>query len=313
LVVLVGCKAVFGLDDPRTRDGGSVGDSRIADAQPDAPPACTNGVRDNLESDIDCGPGCNPCITGKKCGAAGDCEVDSCIDSVCRLPRDCKELHQLEPAVPDGAYAIDTGGTSGNVTTFCDMTTDGGGWTLAGKVDGQPSMANVWLVSSQNVPDLTTTTIGTNSFACFDAVALAVNRASEVRLTNAARDRWVRWALPAGRTATTFWRHNAGQAVIDASATSGVTVTRSTGTTSGCNQNAFGINPLATHGGGYPYTSYNAAGNTQQGDACMTVGVTTTYVDGFAQNGNGYDAPDDETTWPNNAISQPVHVAVWLR
>jgi len=305
---------MFGLDDPRLAvDGGGDGQIDTPDARPDATPACSNGIRDDLETDIDCGPGCDPCGNGKRCTAATDCMVASCIGNACRLPYDCDELHQLQPALGDGAYAIDVGGTTGAVTTFCDMTTDGGGWTLVGKVDGRQDMANVWLVSSQNVASLSTATIAGNAFSCIDAVALAVGRASEVRLSNSARDRWVRWSLPAGRTLATFWRHSTGQNTIEAGAISTVTVQRWSGQTNMCHQNNYGINPLATHGGGYPYTSYNSAGNTQGGDGCMTVGVTTVSSNGFSQNGNGFDAPADETGWPNNAFNQPVHVAVWLR
>jgi hypothetical protein len=36
-------------------------------------------------------------------------------------------------------------------------------------------------------------------------------------------------------------------------------------------------------------------------------------VDGYSQNGNGYDAPPNETNWPNSNINVPAHVAVWLR
>jgi hypothetical protein len=290
-------------------------DGGVSDSggMPDATPACSNGVQDNLESDIDCGSGCAPCGNGKRCTTSSNCAADSCIGNVCRLAHDCKELHQIQPALGDGAYTIDVGGTTGAVTTFCDMTTDGGGWTLVGKIDGRHSIANMWLVSSQNVASLTTATIVSDAVSCIDAVPLAVDRASDVRLSNSARDRWVRWPLPAGRTAETFWRHSAGQTTIAASGAAAVAVQRWTGQTNTCQQNRYGINPIAAHGGAFPYTSYNTIGNTQGGDACMSVGVTTVSINGFSQNGNGFDAPDDEAGWPNNAINQPVHVAVWLR
>ncbi len=45
----------------------------------------------------------------------------------------CKTLHAAEPSLPSGAYWIDPDGTGGGSASFrawCDMATDGGGWTL---------------------------------------------------------------------------------------------------------------------------------------------------------------------------------------
>ena len=308
---------MLGLDEPQrvTDGGGSGGDTQgpTVDGRPDVPPACSNGSQDNLETDIDCGPGCDPCGAGKKCTMGTDCAVASCINSVCRLPYDCNELHQLQPALGDGAYAIDIGGTTGAVTTYCDMTTDGGGWTLVGKVDGRHDMANTWLVSSQNVASLTTAAISENTFSCVDAVALAVGRASQVRISNATRDRWIRWPLPAGRTLATFWRQSSGHNAIENAGTSGVTVMRWSGQMNNCQQNVYGINPFVNHGGGYPYTAYNGVGNTQPNDGCVTVGVSTVSINGFTQNGNGFDAPEADNDWPNGELNRPPHLAVWLR
>ncbi len=45
----------------------------------------------------------------------------------------CAALHAAQPALPDGDYSIDPDGAGGNApfTVRCDMTTAGGGWTLA--------------------------------------------------------------------------------------------------------------------------------------------------------------------------------------
>jgi hypothetical protein len=44
----------------------------------------------------------------------------------------CLEIHTNEPSAPSGVYSIDPDGAAGDppVAVVCDMTTEGGGWTL---------------------------------------------------------------------------------------------------------------------------------------------------------------------------------------
>jgi hypothetical protein len=46
--------------------------------------------------------------------------------------KNCNEILQNNPGSPDGVYTIDPDGSGTNTAfnCFCDMTTDGGGWTL---------------------------------------------------------------------------------------------------------------------------------------------------------------------------------------
>jgi hypothetical protein len=67
-----------------------------------------------------------------------DCDPDgTCQGGVCipNPPVDCYVLIQALPEAPSGVYAIDPDGKGGNdpFDVWCDMTTDGGGWTLIGQ------------------------------------------------------------------------------------------------------------------------------------------------------------------------------------
>jgi hypothetical protein len=49
-----------------------------------------------------------------------------------QTPRNCSEVHYANPSAPDGVYTIDPDGSGPgpSIDCRCDMTTDGGGWTL---------------------------------------------------------------------------------------------------------------------------------------------------------------------------------------
>jgi hypothetical protein len=229
----------------------------------------------------------------------------------------CLEMKTAAPTTPSGAYPIDFDGDGPEQATevYCDMGGDlGGGWTLIGQISGRHTLHATWLRSAQNVDSLKTLAIESSAFACVNAIDLAVNRATHVRFTNSDLSKWLRWPLPAGRTTSTLWNHAAGQSTIIAAPDAQVTVTRESGATGTCWENRYGIMPLYEHGGSYPGAFYNEQGNTTGGDLCASVGVQPSgTVDGFIQNGNGYDAPTGDSDWPNANINNNPHLSVWVR
>ena len=316
VVALAGCSFAPGIARSIDPDAPTI-DASAIDAEIDGAvvlgPTCSDGITNGDETDMDCGGSCSQCAIGMQCIASTDCAAGICDLTACRHPVSCDELHTAQLLVLDGPVSLDSG--SGVYTTYCDMTTDGGGWTLIGKVDGRYEMYSSWLISSVNPSAMTTPTIGTASYACIDALALAVAHSTEVRFSNSAITHWVKWPLPVGRAVGTFWHHTVGYTTINGATQASVVATSSEGATTTCYQNVYGIMNYSGHGGPYPATGKNVTGNTTGNDMCMAIGTMTSAgtVDGFTSNSNGFDAPIDETGWPNTNYNVTPHVAVWLR
>jgi hypothetical protein len=118
-------------------EGCDDGDADEADACTSlcAAPACDDGIVSGVETDVDCGGGtCAACGVDAACGEPADCASGLCVTGVCQAtPASCKQLLALDPTKPSGQYKLDPDGAAGPLPEQnyrCDMTTDGGGWTI---------------------------------------------------------------------------------------------------------------------------------------------------------------------------------------
>src|SRR5688572_672681 len=88
---------------------------------------CDQDLANGCEADLNqSAANCGKC--GTTCGMAQVCGGGTCIDSV----PSCKALKASNPNAKDGQYLIDPDGPQGPImpfTAFCDMTTNGGGYT----------------------------------------------------------------------------------------------------------------------------------------------------------------------------------------
>jgi hypothetical protein len=133
----------------------------VAETRPpeDAGPSCNNGQRDGDESSVDCGGSCaKKCGLKEACQTADDCDgALVCNSSVCAYPASCKALLAARPGTPSAVYTLQSKATSSNFSALCDMTADGGGWTLALKIDGRKDTFDydkgIWTDSSLLAPD----------------------------------------------------------------------------------------------------------------------------------------------------------------
>lgn len=110
-----------------------------------ASPSCTDNIKNGTETDTDCGGTCPPCLLGKSCKLSKDCSESVCEAAKCRWAKHCKELRKEQQSLGDGAYRLDVDGTgpTASFQAYCDMTTDGGGWTALLNPANNTKLSNV--------------------------------------------------------------------------------------------------------------------------------------------------------------------------
>ncbi len=106
-------------------------------------PVCSDGVKNGSETDVDCGGGCPSCVAGLRCVQNSDCATGFVCDqtsSVCRNPTSCQELLSRRPGTLTGAYLLLPAGVTTPFLANCEMTKDGGGWTMVLKSNGDATL-----------------------------------------------------------------------------------------------------------------------------------------------------------------------------
>ena len=139
--------------------------------------------------------------------------VDAAPDAPPAMPASCKAVRTMNPTASSGMYMIDPDGNGGDtpIDVFCDMTTDGGGWTL------------VFIPNSLNFTAPPIAYSHGNTRLRSDATeALVAYRTSTLVITG----NFARFALPAAWKTDSPFNANGTEVTTDVSMNGGVAASR---------------------------------------------------------------------------------------